>query len=161
MSDHPFSPRLHADEVDIDDALVADLLRSQFPEWAGLPLHRLRTTGTDNAIYRLGVDMAIRLPRIQLAVGQIDKEYDWLRFLSRHVPVELPLPIARGEAGSHYPYPWLIYRWLDGEDLQYARVEDHDQLATDLADFVLVLGQVDPAGAPPAGRRGGGLAPHD
>jgi len=161
MSEHPFSPRLHADEVDIDDAVVAGLLRFQFPEWAGLPLHRVRSTGTDNAIYRLGDDMAIRLPRIHSAVGQIDKEYDWLKFLSLHVPVEVPLPIARGEAGLHYPYPWLIYRWLDGEDLQHARVEDLDQLATDLADFVLVLGQFDPAGAPPAGLRGGALAPHD
>lgn len=161
MSERQSPPRVHADEVDIDAALVADLLRSQFPEWAGLPLRRVPSTGTDNAIYRLGDEMAIRLPRIHWAVGQIDKEYDWLKFLSLQLPVELPLPIARGVAGSRYPFPWLIYRWLDGEDLQHARVDEIDRLATDLADFVLALGRVEPAEGPTAGLRGGTLAAHD
>ncbi len=152
---------MHADEVGVDGALVRELLRSQFPEWAGLPLRSIPSTGTDNAIYRLGDEMGIRLPRIHWAVGQIGKESDWLERLSRHLPVELPLPVAKGEAGSGYPYPWLIFRWIEGEDLQHARVDDYNRLAEELAAFVLALGQIDPAGAPPAGRRGGPLAPHD
>jgi aminoglycoside phosphotransferase (APT) family kinase protein len=161
MTDRPPSRRMHADEVDIDEALVRDLLRSQFPEWAGLPLRRMPSTGTDNAIYHLGHDMGIRLPLIRWAVGQIDKEYDWLDLLSLHLTVELPLPVAKGEAGSGYPYPWLVYRWLEGEDLQSAPVEDYHQLAMDLGDFVAALGRIDPVNGPPAGRRGGPLAAHD
>lgn len=161
MTEHLPFPRMHADEVGVDDALVRDLLRSQFPEWAGLPLRPMPSTGTDNAIYRLGDEMGIRLPRIHWAVAQIGKESDWLERLSLHLPVELPLPVAKGEAGSGYPYPWLIYRWIEGEDLQHARVDDCNQLARELAAFVLALGQIDPAEGPPAGRRGGPLAPHD
>ncbi len=152
---------MHADEVWIDDSLVRDLLRRQFPQWAGLSLGRMTSTGTDNAIYRLGDHMGIRLPRIHWAEAQIGKEQEWLELLAVHLPVGLPVPVAKGEPGSGYPFPWLVYRWLEGEDLQHSPVDDFEQLARELAAFVLALGQVDPAGGPPAGRRGGLLAPHD
>jgi aminoglycoside phosphotransferase (APT) family kinase protein len=45
---------MHADEVDIDVALVRRLLAEQFPQWADLPIKAVRSTGTVNAIYRLG-----------------------------------------------------------------------------------------------------------
>ena len=54
------------------------LLAAQFPQWADLPIELVRSAGTDNAIYRLGDYMAVRLPRIQGAVGQVDKEHRWL-----------------------------------------------------------------------------------
>ncbi len=66
---------MHADEVDIDASLVGRLLAAQFPQWADLPIAPVRSAGTDNAIYRLGDDMAVRLPRIHWAVGQVDKEH--------------------------------------------------------------------------------------
>ena len=46
--------RMHIDEVEIDVALVRRLLAEQFPEWVGLPLHRIAPSGTVNAIFRLG-----------------------------------------------------------------------------------------------------------
>jgi aminoglycoside phosphotransferase (APT) family kinase protein len=161
MADRQPSSKLHTGEVGIDDALVRQLLRSQFAAWADLPLRRVSSTGTDNAIYRLGDAMGIRLPRIHWAVDQIGKEYSWLGRLSPHIPVAVPLPVARGRAESGYPYPWLIYQWLQGEDLQHADIDDFNQLARDLAAFVIALGRVDAMGGPPAGARGGPLAPHD
>ncbi len=161
MNEHPPFPRIHVDEVAVNEELVRELLRSQFPEWAALPLRPVPSTGTDNVIYRLGDEMGIRLPRIHGAVGQIAKESAWLERLSKHVPVELPLPLAEGAAGSGYPYPWLVYRWIEGEDLQHAAVPDWNRLAEEIAAFVLALGEMDPAEGPPAGRRGGSLAPHD
>ncbi len=50
-------------EPDIDTPLVSRLIAAQFPRWAGLPITRVPSAGTDNAIYRLGDDMAVRLPR--------------------------------------------------------------------------------------------------
>lgn len=100
-------------------------------------------------------------PRIHWAQGQIGREHDWLQRLSGHLPVEVPVPVAKGEPGSGYPFPWLVYRWLEGEDLQQSRVDDFNQLAGELAGFVLALSRIDTADGPPAGRRGGLLAPHD
>ena len=64
---------MHADEIDTDVALVGRLLAEQFPQWAGLPIAPVASAGTDNALYRLGDGLAVRLPRIYWAVGQVDK----------------------------------------------------------------------------------------
>ena len=64
--------RMHPDEVDTDVALVGRLLAAQFPQWAGLPLAPVEPAGTDNAIYRLGDDLVVRLPRIHWAAGSND-----------------------------------------------------------------------------------------
>ena len=38
------------DQVDSDETLVQELLEDQFPEWAALPIRRLQSDGTDNAL---------------------------------------------------------------------------------------------------------------
>jgi aminoglycoside phosphotransferase (APT) family kinase protein len=65
---------MHADEVHTDDVLVRRLLTTQLPEWASLPIERVPSSGTDNALYRLGDDMVVRLPRIQWAVAGLERE---------------------------------------------------------------------------------------
>jgi len=152
---------MHADEVDVDDGLVRRLIAEQFPEHVDLPLRRARSTGTDNAIYRLGPDLGLRLPRIDWAVQQIGKEHEWLPRLARHLPAAVPEPVAVGEPSAGYPYPWLVYRWLDGHDALAGPVGDWCRLAEHVAGFVLALQRVDPAGAPPTGGRGGPLSPRD
>ena len=69
---------MHADEVDIDIPLVNLLLATQFPQWANLPIRCVQSAGTENAIYRLGEDMAVRLPRHPRAMKSIDKECQWV-----------------------------------------------------------------------------------
>jgi aminoglycoside phosphotransferase (APT) family kinase protein len=160
MSDEK-TPKLHADEVDVDEQLVRSLLTDQFPEWAHLPLRRTASTGTDNAIYRLGDRMGVRVPRIHWAVHQIDMEYRWLGRLAPRLPVAVPEPLAKGAPGNDYPYPWLVYGWLEGEDALEAEVVEWNQLARDVAGFVVALEQIDPTDGPPARSRGGPLAPHD
>ena len=54
---------MHHDEIDVDADLVRSLLETQFPQWAHLPLERVREEGTDNAIFRLGDDKSVRLPK--------------------------------------------------------------------------------------------------
>src|SRR2546430_2011408 len=67
--------KMHADEVDITDDLVKRLLEAQFPKWAGLSIERVRSAGTDHAMYRLGEEKAVRIPRVSWAVEQAEKEH--------------------------------------------------------------------------------------
>ena len=74
--------RMHDDEVDTDADLVRRLLASQHPQWADLPIARVASAGTDNAMYRLGDELAVRLPRIGWAVDMVAKEQRWLPVLA-------------------------------------------------------------------------------
>lgn len=143
---------MHADEVHTDVPLVRRLLATQFPDWAALPLARVPSSGTDNALYRLGDDMVVRLPRIDWAVAGVDREQEWLPRLAPLLPVAVPAPLAKGRPAEGYPWPWSVYRWLDGENPAVDRVADPDSLARDIARFVRASQPLDPAGAPPAGR---------
>jgi aminoglycoside phosphotransferase (APT) family kinase protein len=121
----------------------------------------MSSTGTDNAIFRLGHHLGVRVPRIHWAVGQVAKELQWLPRLAPHLPVALPEPVAQGEPGTAYPFPWLVYRWLEGEDALTGTVGDWCRLARDVAHVVSVLEGLDLTDAPPAGHRAGPLVPQD
>lgn len=155
---------MHVDEVDTDATLVRRLLAAQFPQWADLPVEPAPSAGTDHAIYRLGDDLAVRLPRIHWAVEQVDKELRWLPVLAPHLPVAIPQPLARGAPGEGYPWPWGVYGWLPGERATSEGLADPVQVATDLARFIDALQRIDPAGGPRAaehGLRGAPLATRD
>ena len=143
--------RMHADEVGTDASLVGRLLAAQFPRWAGLPVEPVRSAGTDNATYRLGDDMAVRLPRIPGAVGQVEKEHRWLPRLAPLLPLAVPAPLAKGTPGEGYPWSWSVYRWLEGEDAALGCIADPIQAARELARFLAALRRVDTAGGPPPG----------
>jgi aminoglycoside phosphotransferase (APT) family kinase protein len=141
---------MHADELEIDDALVRRLLRDQFPAWAELPLRRVEPSGTDNAIFRLGDDLAVRLPRIDGPTAPGSPELEWLPRLEPLLPVALPVPVAQGAPGDGYPWYWEIHTWVEGDTVPVERI-DAVQGARDLAALVAALQEVDPDGAP-AGR---------
>jgi aminoglycoside phosphotransferase (APT) family kinase protein len=141
---------MHADEVNIDTVLVGRLIASQFSEWADLGVERVASFGTDNALYRLGSDMVIRLPRRQEDTGRLEKERYWLPKLAPLLPLAVPVPLETGEPAEGYPFDWAIYRWLEGEPATRDKINMGDA-ATDLAAFVAALQRVDPVGGPPPG----------
>jgi aminoglycoside phosphotransferase (APT) family kinase protein len=141
-------PRMHDDEVHTDADLVRRLLASQHPQWAELPIERVASAGTDNAIYRLGDDLAVRLPRIHWAVDTVAKEQKWLPVLAPHLPLAVPLPVAPGQPEAAFPYPWGVVQWLPGELATLEQLDDHVEAALDLAAFVRALRAIDPAGGP-------------
>lgn len=143
--------RMHEDEVETDVSLVRRLLAAQFPRWADLPIEPVPSAGTDNALYRLGDDMAVRLPRIHWATGQAEKEHRWLPRLAPHLRLAIPVPLAMGKPAEGYPWVWSVCPWLEGEDATTARITDLRRAAADLARFVAALHRIDPAGGPPAG----------
>jgi aminoglycoside phosphotransferase (APT) family kinase protein len=151
--EHVAAHKLHDGEVDIDAALVRRLLITQFPRFRDLPVDEAQSTGTMNAIYRLGDDLCVRLPRVARWAGALEKELRWLPMLAPCLTLRVPEPIARGEPESEFPFVWAVYRWLDGETVATGHLVDERQAATDLAQFVGELRQVDAACAPRSGRR--------
>jgi aminoglycoside phosphotransferase (APT) family kinase protein len=147
---------MHDDEVRTDAVLVRRLVSAQFPQWAELNIEPVRGDGTDNAMYRLGGELAVRLPRRPSAVEAIEKECVWLPRLEPFLPLPLPSPLARGAPGEGYPWSWSVCRWLDGENPLVGRVTDMHRLANDLADFIRALQAIDASEAPRAGRHNQG-----
>jgi aminoglycoside phosphotransferase (APT) family kinase protein len=143
--------KMHPDKVHTDASLVGRLLAAQFPEWADLPIERVPSAGTDNALYRLGDEMVVRMPRIHWAVGQMEKEHEWLTKLAPSLPLPIPLPLAKGEPGEGYPWGWSVYSWLEGENASLESIADQYQAATDLARFIAALREIDSTGGPPPG----------
>ncbi|HYI33452.1 MAG TPA: aminoglycoside phosphotransferase family protein, partial [Glaciibacter sp.] len=146
--------KMHDGEIDIDVALVSALIDGQLPQLAHLPVRPVASTGTVNAIFRVGDELYARLPRVEEWAGDLDNESRWLpRLGSAGLSLQLPEPVAHGIPTSRYPLPWAIYRWIDGEPFTDAGVRDESEAAEDLAGFVTGLRHMDPAGAPRAGRR--------
>jgi aminoglycoside phosphotransferase (APT) family kinase protein len=142
------APRMHEDEVDTDRSLVRRLLISQYPQWAGLPIERVQSAGTDNAMYRLGEDMAVRLPRIHWAIDAVAKEQRWLPVLAPCLPLRVPVPIVIGAPEDEFPYPWSVVPWIPGEMATLDALDDPLQAARDLAAFVRALQSINATGGP-------------
>jgi aminoglycoside phosphotransferase (APT) family kinase protein len=158
-------PKMHADEVVTDAPLVRRLLAAQHPQWAHLPVVPVASSGTDNALYRIGDELVARLPRIHWAVEQAGKERAWLPRLAPWLPFDVPVPIAAGAPGLGYPWSWSVCRWLEGDNPSPDESLEFARLAADLARFVAALHRIDPAGGPPPGphnvHRGEPLADRD
>lgn len=176
---------MHQGEIPIDIALVRALLSEQFPQWAALPLTRVDSSGTVNAMFRLGDQRAVRLPLIESGAASIEREARWLPKLSRQLAgqlgeqlagqpdrqpgeqmtgssphVRIPRIFGVGSPGAGYPCPWLVVDWLPGASPALGGEAGAVALARDLGAFVRALRQVNTADAP-AGYRGGSLQPLD
>jgi aminoglycoside phosphotransferase (APT) family kinase protein len=158
---------VHAHERAHSVALIRGLLCEQQPQWAELSLVPLPPRGTDNALYRLGEELVVRLPRVDWADEDVDLDARWLPVLAPHLPLAVPEPVAVGHPTTAWPHPWAVLRWLPGEDAWRAAVDDPVAAAHALAAFVQALQRVDPAGGrrplttPGASGRGGPLALRD
>lgn len=144
--------KMHADEVHTDVHLVSRLIAGQFPQWAALPIEPVPSAGTDNALYRLGDNLAVRLPRIKGAVEDVWREHLWLPRLAPLLPVAIPQPLGKGEPAEGYPWAWSVCSWLEGENPTVGGIPDPGGLATELARFIMALHRIAPDGAPRAGR---------
>jgi aminoglycoside phosphotransferase (APT) family kinase protein len=149
----------------IDTELVRRLVRSQFPQWASLPVEPVAFGGWDNRSFRLGKDMVARLPSGEGYAPQVQKEQHWLPLLAPMLPVAIPVPLAMGRPGEGFAWSWSIYTWLDGETADHGHIGDPEGFAVALAGFIKALQRIEPTGGPPPGahncHRGGPLAVYD
>ncbi|MFF6958411.1 phosphotransferase [Streptomyces sp. NPDC008317] len=154
------TPPMHPDLHPIDADLVRRLVAEQFPRWAGLDVRRFPSGGTVNAMYRLGDDMVVRLPLVAGGAGDVALEQEWLPRLAPLLPAAVPEVLGAGEPARGYPWPWSVYRWLDGEPPEAGALTEPVRLAEDIAGFVRAMRDVTLPDPPPA-YRGEPLAHHD
>ena len=149
------SVRTPAAEVAIDEALVSRLLSEQHSDLAHLPLRAVEA-GWDNAMFRLGDDLAVRFPRRTLAAGLIGHEQRWLPCLAKRLSIPVPTPQRTGKPGQGYPWSWSIVPWLQGQPAD--RCAPIKSQAAPLGGFLRRLHVPPPAEAPANPFRGVPLA---
>ncbi|MFJ8038947.1 aminoglycoside phosphotransferase family protein [Kitasatospora sp. NPDC096147] len=157
---------MHEDQVDLTTDAAAALILDQFPQWGDRPIRLLRSTGTDNAIFRIGDDLAARFP-LRLtdpatALATLEREARAGAELAEVSPVPVPHPVALGEPGAGYPMPWSVQTWLPGTVATETDPGASVAFAEDLASFVAALRRADTRGRTFDGAgRGGVLTDHD
>ncbi|GAA2478677.1 aminoglycoside phosphotransferase family protein [Streptomyces longisporus] len=157
---------MHADQVDVTTDIVAALVREQFPQWSGEVVQPLSSTGTVNAIFRIGNDLSARFPlRVAdaaEALAVLEQEARASAELARVSRFPAPEPVALGKPGAGYPMPWSVQTWLPGTVASDADPSGSDAFAEDLAAFIATLRKADTRGRLFSGdNRGGVLAHHD
>ena len=135
----------HAD-LTVDADLASRLVGAQFPTLAG-PVS-LIAQGWDNALFRLGDDLAVRMPRREVAAHLIEHEQRWLPELQRLVDVPLPVPVAEGRPSDEYPFSWSVIPWIDGVGGAHLGSGERDSYARQLAEFLAALHAPAPRDAP-------------
>ncbi|MDX8524668.1 aminoglycoside phosphotransferase family protein [Mesorhizobium sp. MSK_1335] len=156
---------MHQPQATIDTGLVRRLVDAQFPQWRDLPVSPVVFGGWDNRTFHLGDDMTVRLPSAARYSLQVEKEHRWLPKLAPLLPLPIPTPLAMGEPAEGYRWHWSVYRWIEGDTAKSVRVADLGVFAVALADFLVALRGIDPAGGPGPGlhnfHRGGPLSVYD
>jgi aminoglycoside phosphotransferase (APT) family kinase protein len=155
----------NVDRSSIDVALARRLVDRQFPQWRSLPITEVEIDGWDNRTFRLGSGLSVRLPSGDWYAKQVEKEQRWLPVLAPQLPLPIPSPVARGAPDDGYPFPWSVYRWLQGDLASKAPIADRTAFATALAGFLNALGRADATDGPAPGEhnffRGGPLATYE
>ncbi|MYW43861.1 aminoglycoside phosphotransferase family protein [Streptomyces sp. SID161] len=140
-------------EIEITADLVQDLLQEQHPDLAGLPIREV-AGGWGNQMWRLGDDLAVRMPRAEGAPDLLRKEVRWLPVLAPRLPLPVPNPVRSGEPSTRFPKPWAIMTWVPGEPLDHSSIGRGDHAADTLAGFLRALHVRAPADAPMSADRG-------
>lgn len=148
---------MHVNELEIDEHLVRVLIDSQCPQWANLPINAVPSSGTDNALFRLGSEYIVRLPRIEWEAGcinkSINKEYEWIPKIARLLKISISEPLFKGDPSQLYPWPWLVAKWNEGSNPSFEKNNEYALLAEELANFLNDLHRIQlPNG--PSSRRG-------
>lgn len=132
-------------EIEIDTALVLNLLKKQHPDLIHLPISLL-DAGWDNVLFRLGDCFLVRLPRRKAAAALIINEQTWLPQLAEKLPLPIPVPCRIGHPTANYPWRWSIIPWLTGVTAD--RQQPNLFQAKRLASFLRSLHFPAPSSAP-------------
>jgi aminoglycoside phosphotransferase (APT) family kinase protein len=157
---------MHADELHLDDAVVARLVTEQFPHWRVESIRRIATDGTVNAIYRIGSELTARFPLRRAdprdVAADLSREAAAMQELGACSPFPSPIRVAVGVPDHGYPLPWSVQTWLAGDVATPGGLADSSPFARDLAAFVRALRGADTRGRTfPGTGRGGRLQDSD
>lgn len=142
-------------EITIDAALVKALLQAQHPDLSDAPLEPI-ASGWDNAIFRLGEQLCVRLPRRAASAALLVNEQRWLPALKPRLPLPIPSPVRLGLPCASYPWHWSVLPWLAGATADQSHLRADQGIV--LAQFLKALHVPAPPGAPHNPHRGVPLA---
>lgn len=145
---------MHDNEFEVREELVRTLLSHQCPQWAHLPLKSITSFATSHAIFRLGDEYVVRLPRIESAAASIHKEYTWVPQLASYLTIPISAPCFQGKPDGSYPWPWLVGKWHEGYNPDFEKGEEYALLAQELAGFLNQLHGIRLTGNEPIASRG-------
>jgi len=146
-----------AADVDVTVELVRRLLAGQHPDLAGLPIEFL-ANGWDNAMFRLGDRLLVRLPRREPAARILLNEQRWLPVLAPNIQLPIPSPERTGRPAHGYPFSWSVVPYLPGEPAAAADSLDQAAAAGSVGAFLGSLHAPAPPDAPANPFRGVPLA---
>lgn len=157
---------MHDDQVPIDADIVRAMVVDQFPEYRDQPIERIRSTGTDNAIFRIGSGVAARIPLRAMKPAECAKmlrrEAAAMTEFARHSPFATPRPLGLGQPVALYPMPWAVQSWIEGEVATPNGLATSRAFALDIANLIAALRAADTQGRRFDGQgRGGNLPDHD
>jgi aminoglycoside phosphotransferase (APT) family kinase protein len=132
-------------DLEIDTALVQNLLLDQHPDLSHLTIHYV-DSGWDNVIFRLGDQFSVRLPRRKVAATLIENEQTWLPLIADRLTIPVPTPYRIGQPAQNYPWKWSVLPWLAGVTAD--QEEPHSNQAKVFASFLRSLHMPSPANAP-------------
>lgn len=162
---------MHPHQLTLTPDTVRKLVDHQFPQWSGLPIERVASPGTVNAIFRIGRQLAARFPLVPADVEStrrwLEREAAAARKFVWRTRFSSPEPVALGEPGAGYPMPWAVQTWVVGRVMSEFDGGQADPAASetfvrDLAELIAGTREIDTGGAQFAGSgRGGDLPAHD
>ena len=141
-------------EINISLSLVKRLIANQFLEYTQLPIRSVEKQGHDNRTFRLGQDMLVRMPSAKEYAEKVAIEQKLLPLLQPHLTVDIPIPIAMGQPSNDYPFPFSIYRWVEGISANLVRIDDItlNIIAAQLATFLKELQSINTLNGPAPGQ---------
>jgi aminoglycoside phosphotransferase (APT) family kinase protein len=158
--------QMHANQLTVSTETVRALVDEQFPQWRSLPVRKIESQGTVNAIFRIGEHLTARFP---LQPRDVESTRRWLRAeaeaaraLAGRTRFATPEPVALGEPAADYPLPWSVQTWVPGVVATDGDPSESVAFARDLAEFIDDVRRIDTGGRRFAGNgRGGDLESHD
>jgi aminoglycoside phosphotransferase (APT) family kinase protein len=157
---------MHADQLYVPVKTVRRLVAEQFPQWAHLSVRAVPSSGTVNALFRIGDHLTGRFPLQPLdpvaARQWLEKEAEAARELAGRTAYATPEPVAIGEPGPGYPLPWSVQTWVPGTPATEDDPSGSMAFGHDLAAFLAGVRSIDTGGRRFArAGRGGDLRNHD
>ena len=129
--------------------LVTRLLSEQVPRLADLPVRPSPAAGSSNWVFRLGHELAVRLPRSDEYAADLGKEVRWLPRLAPELVTPVPEVVAVGRPSDSFSRPWAVVSWLRGVPPAALDAEQQARLAESLGAFLRELHGIDATGVRP------------
>ncbi|MBS1847806.1 MAG: phosphotransferase [Actinobacteria bacterium] len=153
----------NVDTFDVTETLAHALVAEQHPDLAERAVI-LADSGWDNAVFRLGDDLALRIPRRVEGAVLIDHERAWLPTILDGVPdfatggLDASAHVRDGDPGCGYPWGWAVIPWHEGAVAASAPIDDVLDAADRLGRFLAAVHRPASGDAPANPWRGGPIA---